>query len=274
MANLKELSPAQRQRYNAVYCGLCRQIRTAASQTARMTLSYDCAFLALLLMSLYEPEEISGKRACMLHPLRPRPWVDNPYIRYSAAMNVALAYYNALDDYEDEGKALSKLLADKLADSMPAIRKAYPRQCAAIEAGISQLKELEQNGCPNPDEPAGCFGTLLGEIFVFEEDLWADTLREMGVALGRYIYLADAAVDYRRDCKEKQYNPYIAMGVGADAALFQEHLVLAMGRCAEAFERLPLVQDKEILNNIIYSGVWIEYRRRQRIKPQEELHDR
>ena len=66
------------------------------------------AFLALLLMSLYEPEELSGNRACSLHPLKPRPWVDNEYIRYAADMNVALAYYNALDDYTDEGKTFSK----------------------------------------------------------------------------------------------------------------------------------------------------------------------
>ena len=55
-ANLKELSKEQRQRYLAVYCGICRGIRQNASQTARLGLSYDMAFLALLLMSLYEPE--------------------------------------------------------------------------------------------------------------------------------------------------------------------------------------------------------------------------
>ena len=101
-ANLKELSRAQRDRYGAVYCGICRQIRQRSSQLSRLGLSYDMTFLALLLMSLYEPEEQRGDRACILHPCRKRGWTDNEYVRYAADMNVALAYYNALDDWEDE----------------------------------------------------------------------------------------------------------------------------------------------------------------------------
>ena len=83
------------------------------------------------------------------------------------------------------------------------------------------------------------------------------------MALGRYIYLADAAVDFDRDRKKNRYNPFLAMGVD-DPARWEQYLVLAMGRCTEYYERLPLVQDKDILDNILYSGIWMEYRRRQR----------
>ena len=220
------------------------------------------AFLALLLMSLYEPEEKAGAHACLLHP--GRPWLDSPYIRYGADMNVALAYYNALDDYEDEGKLTAKILCGIFGKELERIRAAYPRQCNAIAEGLRSLKELEKADCTNPDEPAGTFGRLMGELLVYEEDLWAPTLRKMGDALGRYIYLADAAVDYRRDQKKKQYNPYLAMGMEADWSTWEQHLLLAMGRCTDAYERLPLVQDKDILDNILYSGVWVEYRRRQK----------
>ena len=51
-ASLGELSKDQRERYGGVYCGICRCIRSQASQTARLGLSYDMAFLAMLLMSL------------------------------------------------------------------------------------------------------------------------------------------------------------------------------------------------------------------------------
>ena len=37
-----------------------------------------------------------------------------------------------------------------------------------------------------------------------------------------------------------------------------------MALCTEAFERRPLVEDKGILDNILYSGVWLSYRRMQR----------
>ena len=110
-ANVSELNPEQKLRYNAVYCGICRQIRLRHSQIARLGLRYDMAFLAMLLMSLYEPEEESGHRACMLHPIKPKPWLDNEYIRYAADMNVALAYYKSLDDWNDDRSLPAKTCA-------------------------------------------------------------------------------------------------------------------------------------------------------------------
>ena len=261
--NLKELKKDEKDRYNAVYCGICRGIRGECSQTARLGLSFDMAFLALLLMSLYEPEEITGTRACALHPIKPKPWVDNKYIRYCAAMNVALAYYKALDDAQDEGGTKAKVMLGIFGKDMERIREEYPRQCDAMAENLAALRQLEKENCDNPDLPAGCFGALLGEVFVYEEDMWAKYLREMGRDLGRYIYLADAAMDFSRDQKKGQYNPFLAMGVD-DPQKWEQYLLMAMGRCTDYYERLPLVQDKSILDNILYSGIWIKLRSKRK----------
>ena len=259
-ANAAELSAEQKERYGAVYCGICRRIRSQHTGLARMTLSYDMAFLALLLMSLYEPEETLGTRACGLHPVKPRPWVDNEYIRYAADMNVALAYYKSMDDWQDEGKLSARLMEKHLRQRLPGLMEAYPRQCRAICDCIAELSQLEKAGCDNPDEPANCFGRLMGELMVCREDLWAPYLRSMGQALGRFIYLADAVVDFEKDRRKGRYNPLKP----ADRDRWEEYLVLAMGRCAEEFEKLPLVQDKPLLDNILYSGVWMNVRRKNR----------
>ena len=263
-ANWKELTKEQQARYGAIYCGICRGIGQQSGEAARLSLSYDMAFLSALLMSLYEPEEQSGTGRCAPHPLTCRPWVDNEYIRYGADMNVALAYYNCLDDWHDDGKPAAKAMAKLLEKRYPAIERRWPRQCGAIQSGIARLSELEKGNCSNPDEPAGIFGELMGELFTYREDLWAPTLRQMGQALGRFIYLMDAAVDYSRDRKTGKYNPYVAMGLGEDRQRWEEYLVLTMGRCSQAYERLPLVQDKGLLDNILYSGVWINYRRKRK----------
>ncbi len=275
MANVEELDKESQKRYSQVYCGICRQIREQSSHMARFGLSYDMAFLSLLLMSLYEPEETAGGRACRLHPIRPRRWVDNTFIRYGADMNVALAYYKALDDYNDDHKMTAKAMASVFGKEMEHIRSRYPRQCDAIARSIDDLGKLEKENCANPDDPAGCFGALMAELFVYKEDMWAPTLREMGMALGRYIYLADAAVDYRKDKRKNHYNPFLAMGQQEDWARWEQYLVLAMARCTDYYERLPLVQDKGILDNILYSGIWLQYRRRQKgaTASQEENND-
>ena len=259
-ASYKELTKEQYDRYGSVYCGICRQIRARASQTARLGLSYDMAFLALLLMSLYEPEEDSGPLHCAAHPFRKRDWVDNEFIRYAADMNVALAYYKAMDDWSDDRNPAAKVMAKVFGKTMPELQKRYPRQCSAIAGCIGELSRLEGENCPSPDETANTFGRLMGELLVYREDFWATILRDLGHHLGRFIYLADAAVDYRSDKKKQKYNPYLAMGCGEDWARWEGYLVQAMGRCTHEFEKLPLVQDKALLDNILYSGVWMNFR--------------
>ena len=153
-------------------------------------------------------------------------------------------------------------MAGVFAPGLQEIKDRYPRQCEAIETCIAQLGKLEKENCPDPDAPAGCFGQLMEELLCYRLDRWEDTLRQMGNALGRFIYLADAATDYRRDKKKQRYNPFLAMGMEEDRQQWEDYLVMAMGRCTKNYERLPLVQDKNLLDNILYSGIWIQYRRR------------
>lgn len=261
-ANWKELDEAQKNRYQSVYCGICRRIREQSGQIARLGLSYDMAFLALLLMSLYEPEETSGPNACMLHPIKKRPWVDNRYVQYAADMNVALAYYKCLDDWQDDKKRSARWMAEQLYQPFAAVKERYPRQCEDIRRCIDELSRLERENCPDPDMTANVFGHLMANLLVYQEDLWAPYLRNIGMSLGRFIYLLDAAVDYRRDQKKGKYNPYIAMGQEEDWNHWEEYLILAMGKCTESYEKLPLLQDKALLDNILYSGVWVSHRRK------------
>ena len=270
-ASLRELTKEQQKRYGAVYCGICRRIREQSGQLAWLGLSYDMAFLALLLMILYEPEETGGKSPCLLHPLTRRQWIDGPYIRYAADMNVALAYYNCLDDWHDDGKRSAKWMADRFEPHLPRIEADWPRQCQAIRRCLDKLSMLEAENCPNPDEPAGAFGELMGELFRVREDMWADTLWQMGNALGRFVYLLDGELDYDKDKKQGKYNPFLARGDEKNAQAWEDYLVLTMGRCTQSFERLPLVQDKPLLDNILYSGVWVSYNRGK--KKEEEGHD-
>ena len=258
-ANYRELTQAQKERYGGIYCGICRRIRQQSGNISRLGLSYDMAFLALLHMSLYEPEETTSQNVCLMHPVKRRLWVDSEAVRYSADMNVALAYYKFLDDWHDDGKYTALAMAKAMEVPAKAIEERYPRQCSAIRTCIGELSRLERENCANPDLPAGSFGTLMAELLVFRQDHWEDALRQMGDALGRFIYLMDAAMDYERDQKHKKYNPFLAMGQ-PDPGRWEEYLVNTMGRCTEAFERLPLVQDKDLLDNILYSGVWIQYR--------------
>ena len=55
------LAPEDAQRYEAVYCGLCRTLGDRYGRTAQLILNYDFVFLALLLA---RPEEEGTEFPC------------------------------------------------------------------------------------------------------------------------------------------------------------------------------------------------------------------
>ena len=260
-ANLTELSQPEKDRYGEVYCGICRAMGKEASQLSRLGLRYDMAFLALTLLSLYEPEEEKRTARCLTHPLRARTYTRSEIITYTADMNIALAYYKCLDDWNDDKKYSAKLLANAMEPYAERIAEKYPRQCGTLQRCLTELNRLEAEKFQNPDIPAGLFGELMGELFVWQEDLWQDTLRAMGEALGRFIYLMDAELDLEEDRKKGSYNPLADL---PQQDHLEQILTLTMGRCAYYYEKLPLVQDKGLLDNILYSGVWVRYREKYR----------
>ena len=267
-ANMEELTQAQRDRYGAVYCGICRSIREHYGQLSGLTLQYDMAFLALLLMSLYEPEERSGKDRCLTHPIRKREWVSSDIIRYCADMNVALAYWKCLDDWQDDGSRAARWMAKQLEGPCQEIAGRYPRQWETMEHCLRELTKLEKEGCTQIDRCAGEFGALMGQLLVFREDHWTAMLQQLGDALGRFVYLMDAAVDCDRDAGKGSYNPWLAGEKPCAPEYREDCLVNILGRCTTYFEALPLVQDKALLDNILYSGVWVNYQnKRKEAKP-------
>jgi len=259
-AGWKELSREQQDRYNAVYCGICRELGRRCSRMSRLCLSYDMVFLALLELSLYEPEETEGTAFCAVHPFGRRRWTSSECICYAADMNAALACLKAQDDVRDDHKLTARWMNGILEPKLPEIRTRWPRQCDAMESCLQRLDALERAGSPDPDAAAGCFGELMAELMVMEEDCWSQHLRHLGSCLGRFIYLADAMLDYDADRKKGSYNPFLAAGIEKDPALWEQILVLTMAGCTEAYEKLPLVRDKALLDNILYSGVWLRWR--------------
>lgn len=260
IANSEILSEADKARYKAVYCGLCRALKARHGQLGRLTLNYDMAFLVLVLNSLYEPEMSNGEERCAAHPCSKHCWVSNEITDYAADMNVALAYLNQLDNWHDDKNVVSLIFAKLLKKKYERVKALYPRQCTAMERCISALSALEKADSQDPDAGAKLFGELMGEIFVLREDRWAPMLRAMAHALGSFIYICDAVVDLPRDLKKHGYNPLRALKqAGRSALYFKDILTMLIGNCTMDFEKLPLVEDMSIMRNILYSGVWTRY---------------
>jgi len=254
--NPANLTENEIKRYRSLYCGLCRSIKQRHGQLARLSLSNDLTFLAMLLTSLYEPKEGSCDQRCLIHPLRDCVSVENSCLDYAADMTIVLTYYKCMDDWQDEKKLVCLVYAKSLEKSCKEVKERWPRQCNTIEKELNTLSEIEKNGFLG-DAAANCFGRLMEELFVYQKDYWEESLRSIGRGLGRFIYYADAAIDYDKDLKKKQYNPL--NDISSKPEELRPMLMMLLGETSEAFEYLPLEKDVGILRNILYSGIWIHY---------------
>jgi len=259
-----ELKVKDYYKYRAYYCGLCRTLKERHGRFGQMTLTYDMTFLILLLTSLYEKEPESGKNRCIAHPTKKHWMLWNTFSEYAADLNIALAYYNFLDDWKDEKKITGYAGAAYLKKPYQKIAEQYPRQCKAIAAGLEKLSACEAKKEENLDIVSDCFGEIMAELFVYQEDMWAESLKQIGYYLGKFIYLLDAYDDLLEDQKKENYNPLKSMSAQEN---FEQDcddiLQMMMAECAREMEKLPLVHEIEILRNIIYSGVWTKYKKKK-----------
>ena len=82
----------------------------------------------------------------------------------------------------------------------------------------------------------------------------------------------DAYEDMEKDEKNGSFNPFLSMRSesGFDDKVYQI-LRMMMAECSRAFEKLPILENTDILRNILYSGVWCRYEMvRGRRKEQQE----
>lgn len=246
--------------YQSYYCGLCRVLKEQYGKSGQMTLSYDMTFVILLLTSLYEPEITEGRCKCIAHPFEKHPTRINEFTRYAADMNLLLTYYKCLDDWEDEHKAAKGTMAFALRKKFRKVTESYPKKAELIKNRMKDIRRCEQDGSKDLDEVSGYFGDIMGEVLAYRADEWEDSLRRMGFFLGKFIYLMDAYEDIEKDKKTGNYNLFLA-DFGKDDFDKKAATILnmMMAECSRAFERLPIVENTEILRNILYSGVWCRY---------------
>lgn len=272
--NKQELKFREFDCYQSYYCGLCQSLKEHYGLAGQMTLSYDMTFIIMLLSSLYEPRTSLDSCKCIAHPFEAHPTRRNTFTEYAADMNILLSYYKSLDDWTDERKLSGRTAAAALRKRNDQITKRYPQKAERIYTLLERIHVYEKTKESNLDLASGCFGEIMSEIFAYRQDEWEEDLRKMGFFLGKFIYLMDAWEDMEKDEKSGSYNVFlIRKQEAASAAEFEKSaytvLKMMMAECSRAFEKLPIIENVEILRNILYSGVWCRYELVQRKREKE-----
>lgn len=267
LVNKPELKIKEFDLYRSYYCGVCNSLKKRHGLAGRMTLNYDMTFLSMLLSDLYDKEDCDAMCRCIVRPVSKHKEKRNELSDYCADMCVYLAYYKAVDDWNDEHRLRSRFAMWILSGAAKKVRRAYPEKTNIIASKLELLKIVENAEKLPTDKVAGVFGEIMGETFSYRDDFWKEDLYKVGFYLGKFIYLLDAYEDIEKDIKSGAYNPFkeefIKSKKEGTMDDFEDRvlrlLMLMISECTDAFEKLPLIENVEILRNILYSGVWVRF---------------
>lgn len=248
--------------YKGYYCGLCKYLKQNHGEISRLSLNYDITFLILLLTSVYRPKSTITQEVCIANPIKKKARIVNEVTEYAASMNVLLTYYKLEDNLHDD-KGIKDILAYHMYKGK--LKKAYekyPEKADYIKNQLLVLQNLEEGNSTDIDAVSNTFGNLMGEIFAYKNDKYEHDLRIIGFNIGKYIYMLDAYEDLNKDIKKGRYNPFIEYANKKEELRkrVDKLISISLGHLAQSIDNLHITSNINIIENIIYSGVYLRYK--------------
>lgn len=238
-----ELKVREYEVYCGYYCGICKSIGRRYGQLPRMALSYDAAFLAILLESLSDAPDAPAQEHCVVHPIKKKTLIYNRAVDYAGDVMLLLAWYKLLDDAKDENRLYARATMVMLRGIYRKLQAQYPDLCKGIEENLDSLATLEAAHCDSIDQAADAFSRIMEIIFregvrvlygekaeagmtgdkpsdsetedqmpetkSMDLDTLVETTGRIGWHLGKWIYLIDAVDDIEENLESGSYNPLL-----------------------------------------------------------------
>ena len=272
-----ELKVREYEIYTGYYCGICKYIGRTYGQLPRMALSYDAAFLAILLASVDGEPDAPRQEHCAVHHIKYKTIIQNRAVEYAGDVMLILAWHKLQDDARDEGKVYAKATSALLKGQYRKLQEAYPELTRLVGEHLAELSALEEEQCPSIDRVAESFSHIMAVIFRegsrllygegdFPENLH-ETFAKVGYHMGKWIYLIDAVDDIEENLQSGAYNPLFPLfGFDGDtetAASFREringtlqfNLYHYLAVISESLKDLDIRKNSGIIENVVYFGL-------------------
>ena len=291
-----ELLVREYDQYKAAYCQLCRALKEHYGRAASFTLSYDCTFYALLMLSTREARLSLHHGRCVMNPLKRCDFLesDGEVYHKAAALSVLLTYHKLRDNLEDDSffKSLgSRLFLPFVSRKARKAAEEYPFLAQEAQKAMDGQRQAEENAggvdaCAEPT--ANLLAALFRELAC--DSLQGAALERFGYFLGRWVYLMDAADDLLDDLKEGAFNPFIPrLGLSGKTELTPQERKAADQACNQtlnataaqmllAFNLVELRNFGPILENVVTKGLpeiqreilFLHIREKRRGRPEPE----
>ncbi len=206
-----KLQSEEKQLYKKYYCGLCSSLGRLGGVLMRMCLSYDIAFMYMLLDT--EGPKCNGRCHCPAKFFLKMDCIDNnPLSDYVSAVSIALLKGKCIDNINDKDNVFkSKILLLFIKKALKKLEETHSEVLNTVQNGLNKFNETEkyfQN--KSYDNLADDFGKLAGQLFE-KAPICGDSelFGRLGYWIGRWIYLIDASSDIREDAEKNRFNPFV-----------------------------------------------------------------
>lgn len=253
--------------YNGIYCALCKQLGKDYSIFARLILSYDCTFYAMMALDLTEQPPCFHHGRCRFNPFKKCQYADTQTLAFSlaAALSVISAYYKLKDNLLDSPwykRIIYRLIQPFFASWRKKAAKKYPEIDMSVSNMMDRQIKVENDEHCILDMAADPTASMLSEMCVLlteyiplREPLQKNSskriLQSMGYAMGRWIYLIDAADDYEKDQKHHNFNPFLLNETEHLSSYMEANLNHALSDALLAYGLLDKGRFDSIIRNVL-----------------------
>lgn len=246
--------------YKGVYCSLCKELGKRYGLIARLTLSYDFTFFAMMRMAVRDGCVGFKASRCTFNPMK--KCLDcgrgNADIAYTADVSMLTLYHKLRDNIDDSGFFKKLLCLAALPYAKHVYKKAKSRCTEAAQIIETQMKRQSEAEKRNStlDESADPSARTLSELLINGIECEnRDSLKKFGYMTGRWVYIIDAIDDCEDDIKSGSFNPLKSRFETED---FREYcldmLNLTMGEAINCYKNLKIYRFDDILQNVLYDG--------------------
>lgn len=274
--------------YQSYYCSLCHKLGKEFGFIYRMILSNDMTFLLICMDSLLDEKENVTSR-CPGNPFRKTTaHINCEALRYAAYLNYYLCCRKLMDTAFDTRNTVKKYIALLLYRVMNT-KKRYSRWkeekanwLNKIDSKFSELQNMEEKGACTFDELTNQFGSIVSDFVLGFEGLPLESqekLQEICFQLGKWIYIADALDDWKKDCKKGSFNLLNTLVPKSDRTEENNYkictvlLMMIHQKMRNPFQQISWKTSEGIIENILFFGTVNVFSRIKTKKQRGKKHE-
>lgn len=265
--NKGELKVKEYEAYRGIYCSVCRSLGKNYGPAARMILSYDMTFLAMVRLASDNVVPCYKPGRCPFNPSKKCNYCTNcdEELNFVCAAAIIMFYYKVRDNISDSPffkKILMLFLLPFAIVKRNKAKRLYPEIEAIIAESIVKQTECENKKTASFDEAAHSSAEALGKIFALNAKDKQNELYRFGYFVGRWVYLIDAADDLKSDIKYKSFNVFVNNFNLTNERINEDQvekirstLNMSCACAIDAFEKTEFTVMLPVIENILFDGM-------------------